>query len=166
MFLLLRESFTNCSALVIRGKRITRKTLEPKLATFSATYLLAPCTMETTMIKVETERITPRRVRKDRSLCERKVSSAISIGSLKDTPRRCVPPAPCSAVARGSNATLSNAGVGMFINRRTNLPRVYPLPYYKTKIQAVGSMYLKIFSEGSSLLDVPQHLWFDEYTPV
>src|SRR6185312_5300493 len=85
MFLLLRESFTNISALVIIGKRLTRKTLDPKLATFSDTYLLAPCTMETTMIKVETERITPRRVRKERSLCVRNVSRAIIMGSFKDT---------------------------------------------------------------------------------
>src|SRR5438270_12218018 len=115
MFLLLRESFTNCSALVISGKRITRKTLEPKLATLSETYLLAPCTMETTMIKVETERITPRSVRNDRSLWERKVSSAISIGSLNDTPRRADRSGPCSAVALCPGGTFSGADAGMCI---------------------------------------------------
>src|SRR5579872_3961153 len=116
MFLLLRESFTNCSALVIRGKRITRKTLEPKLATFSATYLLAPCTMETTMISVETERITPRRVRKERSLCERKVSSAISIGSLKDTRRRADRSTAWSAAAATFDERLLVVGVEICIS--------------------------------------------------
>src|SRR5947209_2987705 len=139
MFLLLRESFTNCSALVIRGKRITRKTLEPKLATFSATYRLAPCTMETTMIKVETERITPRSVRNDRSLCERKVSSAISIGSLKDTPRRDNRSVPCPAVALCFDATLSNAGLGICINTRRNLSRVYLVMYTRFCIQDENS---------------------------
>src|SRR5438270_919392 len=139
MFLLLRESFTNCSALVIRGKRMIRKTLEPKLATFSATYLLAPCTMETTMIKVETERITPRSVRNDRSLWERKVSSAISIGSLKDTPRRGDRSVPCPAVALGFVATLSNTGLGMCINTRRNLSRVYLLEFTLFCIQDENS---------------------------
>ena len=79
-----------CSALVIRGKRITRKTLEPKLATFSATYLLAPFTMETTTISVETDRMMPSRVKNDRSLCARSVSRAIMAGSFRDTPLRVV----------------------------------------------------------------------------
>src|SRR5262249_6873012 len=90
MFLFDRESFTNCSALVIRGKRMTRKTLEPKLATFSATYLFAPCTMDTTTISVETDRMTPSRVRNERSLCARSVSRAIMAGSLSEMPRRVV----------------------------------------------------------------------------
>src|SRR6185503_18932906 len=119
MFLLLRESFTNISALVIIGKRDTRKTLEPKLATFSATYLLAPCTMETTMIRVETERITPRRVRKERSLCERKVSRAIIIGSFKDTRRRVSTAWP--AVATTFDETFSVAGVEICISNRGNV---------------------------------------------
>src|SRR5262249_5147497 len=88
MFLFERESLTNCSALVIRGKRMTRKTLDPKLATFSATYLLAPCTMETTTMSVETERMTPSSVKNDRSLCARSVSRAIMAGSLSEMPRR------------------------------------------------------------------------------
>src|SRR3954468_12436037 len=125
MFLLLRESFTNCSALVIRGKRITRKTLDPKLATFSATYLLAPCTMETTMIKVETERITPRRVRKERSLCERKVSRAIIIGSFKDTRRRDDRSTPWLAVAVALDEMFSVAGVEICISNRGNVIKVY-----------------------------------------
>src|ERR1041385_593843 len=118
MFLLLRESFTNCSALVISGKRITRKTLEPKLATFSATYLLAPCTMETTMIKVETERITPSRVRKERSLCERNVSRAIIIGSFKETPRRDDRSVPWSPVAAAFDEVFSVGGAEFCISNR------------------------------------------------
>src|SRR6476661_7874292 len=39
---------------------------------------------------------------------------------------------------------------------------ILSFPVYKTKIQAVGSIVL----EKSFLLDVPQHLWFDECTPV
>src|SRR5215472_10168041 len=109
MFLLERESLTNSSALVMRGKRMTKKTLEPKLATFSATYLFAPCTMETTMIKVETDKITPSRVRNDRSLCDRKVSRAIIIGSFKDTRRRCDRSTPWTAVATTLRDVLSVA---------------------------------------------------------
>src|SRR5581483_754169 len=90
MFLFVRFSFTTISWLVMIGKRITRKTLEPKFATLSATYLLVPSTMETTTIRVATERITPSRVRKERSLWVRSVSKAISIGSLSDTPLRVV----------------------------------------------------------------------------
>src|SRR5215469_13680839 len=41
--------------------------------------------METTRIKVETERITPKRVRKVRSLWARKVSKAMSKGSFRET---------------------------------------------------------------------------------
>src|SRR5215813_4333717 len=44
--------------------------------------------METTTIKVDTDRITPSSVRNERSLWERRVSSAIRAGSLSDTPRR------------------------------------------------------------------------------
>src|SRR5215467_6502577 len=43
---------------------------------------------DTTTIRVETDRITPSRVKKDRSLCARSVSRAITIGSLRETPRR------------------------------------------------------------------------------
>src|SRR5579872_428480 len=42
--------------------------------------------METTTIRVETERMTPSKVRNERSLCVRSVSSAISAGSRNDTP--------------------------------------------------------------------------------
>src|SRR5216683_4300747 len=87
MFLLVRESLTNCSELVTRGKRCTRKTLEPKLAILSATYLLVPSTIDTTTIRVATARIIPSRVRNDRSLWARRVSSAILAGSLKETRR-------------------------------------------------------------------------------
>src|SRR5215472_114985 len=86
-FLLVRCSLTNISRLVISGYCSTRKTLAPQLATLSATYLLVPLTTEVTTIRVETERITPSRVRNDRSLCVRSVSSAISIGSLSEAPR-------------------------------------------------------------------------------
>src|SRR5689334_23462589 len=88
MFLFERDNLTYCSALVMMGKRITRNTLEPKLATFSATYLLAPCTIETTTISVDTERITPSNVKNERSLWARNVSRAIIAGSFSDTPLR------------------------------------------------------------------------------
>src|SRR6185312_14520849 len=158
MFLLLRESFTNSSALVIIGKRMTRKTFEPKLATFSATYLLAPCTMETTIIKVETDRITPSRVRKDRSLCERKVSKAIIIGSFRDTLRRDDRSTPWSAVAVCFNEVLSSAGVGICISKReVCLSLSFP------GIQDENlSHWFHIIRKISFLLDGPQHLWFDE----
>src|SRR5258708_28929358 len=87
MFLLVRDSLTNCSELVTRGNRCTRKTLEPKLAILSATYLLVASTIETTTIRVATARIIPSRVRNDRSLWARRVSSAILAGSLKETGR-------------------------------------------------------------------------------
>src|SRR5579864_993737 len=88
MVLLVRDSFIKASALVMIGNRSTRKTLDPKLATLSETYLLAPCTMETTMISVETDKITPSRVKNERSLWVRRVSSAISTGSFNETRRR------------------------------------------------------------------------------
>src|SRR5437588_13053212 len=40
--------------------------------------------MDTTTIRVATERITPSKVRKERSLWARRVSSAINIGSRQD----------------------------------------------------------------------------------
>src|SRR5579859_7635237 len=100
------------------GKRLTRKTLEPKLATLSATYLFAPCTMETTMISVETERMTPSSVKNDRSLWERRVSSAISTGSLSETPRRSDPRAVAgAAIPVACNGTLCSVRleVGIFL---------------------------------------------------
>src|SRR5262249_11387656 len=72
--------------LVIRGNCSTRKTLAPQLATLSATYLLVPFTTGVTTMRVERKRITPSRERNDLSLCERRVSSAISIGSLNEGP--------------------------------------------------------------------------------
>src|SRR5579859_1397598 len=39
---------------------------------------------------------------------------------------------------------------------------MFTFPVYKTKFQAVGSIYYK----KSFLLDVPQHLWFDECISV
>src|SRR5258708_26234761 len=88
MFLLVRCILTNMSRLVVMGKRITRNTYDPKLATLSATYLLVPSIMDTTTIRVETDRITPSSVRKERSLWARRVSSAIIIGSFSEILRR------------------------------------------------------------------------------
>src|SRR5262249_14564583 len=50
-------------------------------------YLLLPETRDTTSSSVKTARITPSRVRNDRSLWERRASSAISAGSLKENLR-------------------------------------------------------------------------------
>src|SRR6476619_3665360 len=116
------------------GKREIRKTLEPKLATLSATYLLAPCTIETTIIKVETERITPRSVRNDLNLWVRKVSRAISIGSLSDTGRRAERTTPCSVVTLVCNETLCCVAPGICILSAEGTRYSLTLPMYKTKI--------------------------------
>src|SRR5260370_7050802 len=75
----------------MRGNCSTRKTLAPKLATLSATYLLVPFTTDVTTMRVETERMTPSNVRNDRSLSARRVSTAISLGSLRYIPRHLPP---------------------------------------------------------------------------
>src|SRR5260370_3791815 len=99
IFLLVRCSLTYISRLVMRGNCSTRKTLAPKLATLSATYLLVPFTTDVTTMRVETERMTPSNVRNDRTLCARRVSSAISIGSLREIPRDLTPAdAACTCV--------------------------------------------------------------------
>src|SRR5690242_9015265 len=51
-------------------------------------YWSVPRIIDTTTIRVVTERITPRRVRKDRNLWLRRVSRAMSVGSRRATPRR------------------------------------------------------------------------------
>src|ERR1700747_1562310 len=142
MSLLVRDSLTNCSALVISGKRMIRKTLEPKLATFSATYLLAPCTIETTTIKVATDIITPRRVRKERSLCERKVSRAIIIGSFSDTRRRDDRSNLCSGTAVFSNKALSGVGLGICIFKKGGVaPKAYLFLYTRQKFEPLVPYY-------------------------
>src|SRR5579864_2220270 len=85
MGLFRRCNLTNCSLLVTMGYWVTRNTLAPKLATRSEMYWLVPRIMETTTINVATERITPSRVRKERSLWVRKVSRAIKAGSRRET---------------------------------------------------------------------------------
>src|SRR5437868_2301082 len=68
---------------VIKPYCRTRKTFEPMLATRCAMYRLMPEISDTTMIRVETDRMMPSSIRADRSLCARIVSNAISAGSRK-----------------------------------------------------------------------------------
>src|SRR5215469_6534889 len=69
------------------GKRVSRNTLEPRLATRSAMYLFTPEIKEITTISVETERMMPSSIRNERILCWRMVSSAMPTGSRNSTPR-------------------------------------------------------------------------------
>src|ERR1700735_1535868 len=65
--------------------RSITKALEPRLATLSATYKFNPLRIDITATRVVTASITPSRVRKVRSLCDRSVSSAIQKVSCNAT---------------------------------------------------------------------------------
>src|SRR5262244_1344539 len=69
------------------GKRVSRNTFDPRLATRSAIYRFTPEIRAITTISVETERIIPRSIRKERSLWARIVSSATLTGSRNNTRR-------------------------------------------------------------------------------
>src|ERR1700735_201850 len=65
--------------------RSITKVLDPRLATLSATYKFSPLSTDITATRVVTASITPSRVRKVRSLCDRSVSSAIQKVSCNAT---------------------------------------------------------------------------------
>src|SRR5262245_34910381 len=69
------------------GNRVTRNTFDPRLATRSAIYRFTPEIRAITTISVETERIIPSSIRKERILYERSVSSATQTGSRSNTRR-------------------------------------------------------------------------------
>src|SRR6266705_492974 len=69
------------------GNRVSRNTFDPRLATRSAIYRFTPEIRAITTISVETERIIPSSIKKERILCARSVSSATLTGSRSNTRR-------------------------------------------------------------------------------
>src|SRR5580704_18793327 len=63
----------------------TTSAFAPRFATLSETYTFSPFKTDITATSVVTARITPSNVRKVRSLCARKVSSAMRIVSCNAT---------------------------------------------------------------------------------
>ena len=88
-----RIAFSHSSSLVIRPKRSIRNVLLPASIIVLMTYRFIPSTMETTVITVVTPIITPRRVRKVRSLFARKVPKTSLRISRKPIVRQGVSPA-------------------------------------------------------------------------
>src|SRR5215469_2750856 len=101
-FLLRRVAFTYSSTSVMIGKRVRRKTLEPMLATRSAMYWLTPEMRAMTTMRVDTERMIPRSIRKERILWARRVSIATLTGSRNSTLRFTGGPPPGHSTRNGS----------------------------------------------------------------
>src|SRR5215472_8671980 len=123
------------------GKRVNRNTLEPRLATRSAMYLFTPEISEITTMRVETERMMPSSIRKERILCCRNVSSATPTGSRSSTPRFDTPlvmraHAPCPFYAQAGPIVSRHV-----VNEKHELNGLRKFPLQKERRQARSAAF-------------------------